>query len=95
MSQHRSKLALQAMNVIAPNPADPTATVPPKRKRKGTGVIVIDGSDSEEHEEEGSESDDSETERMLARLADLQVRHCFLPCSKDTAHPPAKVAISQ
>lgn len=80
MDQHRSRVALQAMNVIAPDPADPTAIVPPKRKRKGTGVIVIDGSDSEEHgEEDGSESDDSETERMVARMADLEVSHCFLP----------------
>jgi hypothetical protein len=96
IDQHRSKLALQAINVVAADSQDQVSLiVRPKRKRKGTGVIVIDGSESEGEEEgDGSQSDDSETERMVARMADLEVSQRVLLYSKDTANLTAKAAIS-
>jgi hypothetical protein len=73
--QHRSRLALQAMNVIAADPETRIPAVLRKRRRRTSGVIVIDGSDSEGHGEGdgGNESSDSETDEMERRMAELEV----------------------
>lgn len=73
MGQHRSRLALQAMNVIPADPEDQIPVVHHKRKRNTTGVIVIDGSDDEEEGLQGNESSDSETDEMERRMAELEV----------------------
>ena len=81
--QHRPKLALQAMNVIAADPEDHIPVVPRKRKRNTTGVIVIDGSDDEEEGAQGNESSDSETDQMERRMAELEVSDSTDPICAD------------